>query len=110
MKRALLIGIDSYDSAVYAPLSGCVNDVQALAPLLSRHDDGTPNFNCRVFRSDRDRIDRRACRQAMDELLAPGADIALLYFAGHGEAVNSDVVLVTQDGVTTDAGVALSDF
>jgi hypothetical protein len=37
MKRALLVGIDHYQRV--NPLAGCVNDVRALEPLISRHDD-----------------------------------------------------------------------
>jgi hypothetical protein len=45
---------------------------------------------------------------AIDALLYPGADVALFYFAGHGAATVNDVVLVTQDGINGDLGVALS--
>ena len=37
MKRALLVGIDKYDTR--APLHGCVNDVRALHPLLAQNED-----------------------------------------------------------------------
>jgi hypothetical protein len=106
MKRALLVGIDTYDS--FNDLYGCANDVHALTPLLARHEDDSPNFECRAYASDTRRIDRRDLLEAIDSALAPGADVALLYFAGHGAAVPNDVVLVTQDGVTSDSGVPLS--
>ena len=44
MKRALLVGIDEYDR--FGGLDGCVNDVNALEPLLSRNEDNSPNFDC----------------------------------------------------------------
>src|SRR5205809_930352 len=106
MKRALLVGIQEYDH--FSGLSGCVNDVQALTPLLARHTDGQPNFDCRAYTSDTYRMDRRTIVDAMDALLSPGADVALLYFAGHGAAAENDVVLVTQDGINNDPGIALS--
>jgi hypothetical protein len=106
MKRALLVGIDDYDEM--NGLNGCVNDVNALVPLLSRNENDSPNFDCQARASATDRVDRRNLLEAVDALLAPGADVALLYFAGHGAGVENDVVLVTQDGGGPDLGVALS--
>jgi hypothetical protein len=42
MKRALIIGIDDYPTA---PLSGCVNDADAIANTIERNGDGSPNFS-----------------------------------------------------------------
>jgi hypothetical protein len=106
MRRALLVGIDEYEK--YSPLHGCVNDVQAIDPLLARHADDAPNFQCRSLYSSRDKVTRRALLSAIDVLLQPGVEISLLYFAGHGAGVWNDVVLVTQDGDGVDPGVALS--
>jgi hypothetical protein len=106
LKRAVLIGIDAYKN--FNRLDGCVNDVKALAPLLRRHWDETPNFTCVTCTSDERTVDRRTMLSALEILFAPGADVALLYFAGHGIGVNNDVVLVAQDGVSGDAGVPLS--
>lgn len=106
MKRALLVGIDSYDSL--SSLSGCVNDVNALESLLARNEDDSPNFNCQKRTSDVERVERRNLLQAVDELFAPGADVALFYFAGHGAGSNNDVILAAQDGDRDDVGVALS--
>jgi len=106
MKRALLVGIDQYDR--YPALSGCVNDVTAIEPMLARHADDSPNFECRSLNSKRDKVTRRALLSAIDVLLRPGADVALFYFAGHGSGAWNDVVLVTQDGDGTDPGVPLS--
>jgi len=106
MKRALLIGIDTYDN--FNSLAGCVNDVHALTPLLARHEDDSPNFDCHDYTSNGHRVDHRTLLEAVNTLLAPGADVALFYFAGHGCAASNDVVLVTQDGGGSDAGVALS--
>lgn len=106
MKRALLVGIDSYDN--FSPLGGCVNDVNALEPLLARSEDNSPNFNCQKRTSDIERVERRKLLQAIDALLAPGADVALFYFAGHGAESDNDVTLVTQDGDSNDYGVSLS--
>ena len=82
MRRALLVGIDDYEH--FSPLRGCVNDVAAIDPLLARNADDSPNFQCRGLNSTRDTVTRRALLSAIDVLLKPGAEVALLYFAGHG--------------------------
>src|SRR4029077_15830567 len=108
MKRALLIGIDAYDHM--PSLGGCVNDVTALLPLLSRNEDDSPNFDCQIRTSNLHRIDRRSLIESIDALLAPGSDVALFYFAGHGEETKNDVTLYTQDGNKADPGISLSSI
>jgi hypothetical protein len=107
MKRALLVGIDSYDQI--SPLHGCVNDVNALTPLIARNEGGSPNFDCRAQTSEKGTVNRRSLLVYVDELLKPGADVAFFYFAGHGQQVENDVVLVTQDGGPGDWGVSMSE-
>ncbi len=104
MSRALLIGIDEYGAA--DNLTGCAADAAALASLLARHDDGRPNFDCRLAAG-------AVCREEMlallDALLAPGADVALFYFAGHGKQARGDVALATTDGTTATPGVGFRE-
>jgi uncharacterized caspase-like protein len=109
MKRALLVGVDKYEGA--PPLNGCVNDVNALKPLLARNEDDSrsSNFECVVKTSDKELVSRRNLLDSIDALLKPGADIALLYFAGHGQQADNDVVLVSQDGQGSDLGVKMSE-
>jgi hypothetical protein len=108
MKRALLVGIDRYESM--SPLTGCENDVEALTPLLWRNEDELLNFECVSKTSAEGPVSRRHLLDALDALLRPGADIALFYFAGHGQQVENDVVLVTQDGRAPDFGVSMSEI
>jgi hypothetical protein len=108
MKRALLIGIDEYDD--FDPLAGCEDDVARLHPLLSRNEDDSPNFTCRVLTRGVAPVTRRRILQELDALFAPGADVALLYFAGHGWADQKDVVLVSEDGDESDPGVPASEI
>lgn len=108
VKRALLVGIDTYDN--FNALAGCVNDVRALEPLIVRNDDASPNFHAQTLTSETDRVDRDSLKLAVRALLAPGADVALFYFAGHGAEATNDVELVTQDGNGTSPGYALSDL
>ena len=45
----------------------------------------------------------------LDALLSGGADVALLYFAGHGSGSGADAVLVTQDATSATLGIAFSE-
>lgn len=99
------MGIDHYPQ--FGHLAGCVNDATALQPLLSRNEDDSPNFACRlvVGRDDQTAVHRDVLLRRIDELLAPGADFALFYFAGHGASSGGDVSLVTSDGTQDTPGV-----
>lgn len=110
MKRALLVGIDQYDE--FSQLSGCVNDVTALHPLLARNEDDSPNLDCRVAKAPQSGpgIRRDELLTMLDDLFAPGSDFALFYFAGHGAPQRGDVALATSDGTTTTPGVKFSEI
>ncbi|MBS1844265.1 MAG: caspase family protein [Actinobacteria bacterium] len=107
MKRALLVGIDEYDFV--NDLAGCVNDVQAIAPLLARNEDGNVNFQCQTRTSAGERVTRASLLADLDGLLGTTADLALLYFAGHGDPVGGDVALVTQDATAATPGVTMAE-
>jgi hypothetical protein len=107
MKRALLVGINRYDG--FGDLAGCVSDVDAVEPLLSRNDDDSPNFDCEKRTTDTGGVTRDELVADLDALLAPGAEIAVLYFAGHGDYRANDVVLVTQDGTGNTPGIPFSE-
>lgn len=108
-KRALLIGIDEY--AHFGNLGGCVNDVLALEPLLARHESDDPNFDCQTRTSaNAGAVDRDDVLAAVSQLFSPGADVALLYFAGHGHSTGADVHLVTRDATDYTPGVAFSEI
>ncbi len=104
MRRALLVGIDHYDHV--GNLGGCENDARALQPLLSRNEDSSRNLDCRLMVG---RVTRDDLFAAVQQLLAPGADFALLYFAGHGTPVNEDVALVSTDGQGSSPGLRFGE-
>src|SRR4051794_12026554 len=107
MKRALLVGIDHYEN--FNDLGGCVNDVNALEPLLSRNEDDTPNFDCQKRTTETGGVTRDDLLRDLDALLGGGADLALLYFAGHGAGSGTDVALATENGTDQTPGVAFSE-
>lgn len=102
--RALLIGIDEYGDG--NDLAGCAADAVALEPLLARHDNGRPNFDCRLVVGA---VRRDVLLDLIDALLAPGADVALLYFAGHGRQARGDVALATMEGTEATPGVGFRE-
>ncbi len=106
-RRALVVGVDDYPSA---PLAGCVNDAKAIAELLGRHADDSLNFDVQLITSETITISRASLKAEVDRLFNhDDADVALLYFAGHGTENNLDGYLVTPDAETYDEGVGLSD-
>lgn len=117
MRRALLVGLDHYDDAHVQDLRGCVNDVLALAPLLERHENGKPNFATKLLTAKsegdaRTRVTRDELLAEMGELFAPGVDMSLLYFSGHGAPHKSadDVWLVASDAGAQTPGVRFTEI
>jgi Caspase domain len=105
MRRALVIGIDAYPGA---PLSGCKADAEAVASLLRRNADDSPNFDVRCI-TDPAELGRAALRDLISDTFRDPADAALLFFAGHGAVTGLGGYLVTPDVNTYGDGVALAD-
>lgn len=108
-KRGLLVGIDEYDSV--SSLSGCVNDAVAMAEVIGRNEDGSPNYGCRVLTSPGPtRITRTFLRSQWDELFDNFSGDILFYFSGHGTPLSTGGFLVTQDSETGDPGLPMSEL
>ncbi|MBB5052781.1 hypothetical protein HNQ36_002755 [Afipia massiliensis] len=109
MKKALVIGIDHYP---VKPLQGCVNDAEAIASILEKNGDGSPNFSVRLHTSEKERITSAFLEEKIVELFKGDADVALLFFAGHGiinPATNAGY-LVSQDGAKGAWGSSLAEI
>ena len=106
MKKALVVGINDYPSS---PLSGCVNDANAIGTILESHGDGSPNFGIRLLTSPSTVITRPVLREAIEQLFTGDADMALLYFSGHGYVKSTGGYLVTTDAKKYDEGVSMDD-
>ncbi len=110
MRRALCVGIDEYPTG---ELQGCVSDAERIAAVLATHHDGSPNFDCLSLNAPlgggNDVITRTILREAIERLFQDQADVALLYFSGHGTVNNLDGYLVTQDAQKYDEGVAMGN-
>ncbi len=110
MRKALIVGIDHYDHV--SQLSGCVNDAHAVKAVLERHADGTVNFvtpKLMTGTSATDRVEKPALKDAVRELFATDADIALFYFAGHGYIEDTGGFLCGTECKTGDDGLALAE-
>lgn len=106
MKKALIVGINDYPSA---PLSGCVNDANAIVTILESHGDGSPNFGVKMMTSPSSNITRSALREAIEQLFTGDSDMALLYFSGHGYIKSTGGYLVTTDAKEYDEGVSMDE-
>jgi hypothetical protein len=107
MKKALIIGIDDYPSN---PLGGCVNDASAAANTLERNGDGSPNFSVKLLTSNNLNVSTKVIHNSLIELFKGEADIALLFFAGHGIINNetNEGYIVSQDGTNPSWGITLA--
>lgn len=109
MKKALVIGIDAYPSS---PLTGCVNDAAAIATILEKNGDGSPNFSVRLLTSNDVEVNTAILSQEVSNLFNGDADTALLFFAGHG-IINPDTnagYIVSQNGARGAWGMSLSEI
>jgi len=109
MKKALVIGIDDYESF---PLNGCVNDAISIANTLENNGDGSPNFSMRLLTSNEESVSTRILSEAIHDLFAGDADTVFLFFAGHG-IINSDTnvgYIVSQNGSRGSWGISLSEI
>ena len=108
-KRALLVGIDDYDSKSLR-LNGCVDDVRRLADLLSQDHDETPYFYCKILSNPPERVTEAVLkRENQSTCLKFDGDI-LFYYSGHGGADATGGYLVMLEAVKGDLGVRMDDL
>jgi len=104
MRKALVVGINSYPQC---PLTGCINDANAVAQILERDGDDTVNF---AVKKVLDVNSKGILRGHIEDCFAGDADVALFYFSGHGyiDAVGGNIV--TPDYCDHDMGVSMQDI
>lgn len=110
MRIALIVGINYYQHG--SPLYGCVDDAHAVKAVLERHDGGSVNFDCKIHTGTgpNERVDRGDLKDSIAKLFATDADIALLFFAGHGHIEATGGYLLATDSRRGDEGVSLSEI
>jgi hypothetical protein len=109
-RKALIVGIDHYDTI--SSLSGCVNDAHSVRTVLERHSDGTLNFvgpKTMTAASPSQRVTKRDLKDAVRDLFADDAEIALFYFSGHGYIEDTGGFLCASDSADGDDGLSLHD-
>ena len=104
MRKALVVGLDNYPKC---PLSGCVNDAVAVANIVSKNEDGSPNFEVKTIL---DIVPQRTLMKNIYELFDGNSDVELFYFAGHGLVNNGVSYIVTTDYDDYNYGVRLDDI
>lgn len=110
VRKALFIGINHY--SYVSPLSGCCNDAMEMSSVLKTNSNGSPNFDCRVFTTAEDALTKTKIEDEVQKLFSGSAEIALLFFAGHGAFDNSvdEGMLISQDCSKAKEGIRISDI
>lgn len=110
MKIALIIGINHYPYG--GDLYGCVNDAYSVKGILERNFDGSVNFDCKLLTASnsKEALERGEIKDAISQLFSTKAEVALLYFAGHGHIETTGGYLLGSDAKRGDDGVSLNDI
>src|ERR1700761_1949981 len=110
MRKALIVGIDHYEHI--ARLRGCIDDAHSVKTVLERNTDGTVNFpapHTMIGAGATQTVLKNNLKQAVRELFASDAEIALFYFAGHGYIEDTGGFLCASDAQTGDDGMSLQE-
>lgn len=102
MKKALIVGLNNYPGR---ELEWCNNDAIAMKELIESNGDGSPNFEVVPII---DNCSKSNLMSAIGKLFADDADIALLYFSGHGADIDGGY-LCTTDFSESNYGVKMTD-
>ena len=103
MKKALIVGLNKYPAG--NEMNWCDNDATAMSGLLESNGDGSPNFDVIQII---DKCDHVKLSNAICKLFSDDADIALLYYSGHGSDEDGGY-LVTTDCDKGDIGVKMTE-
>ena len=104
MNKALVVGIDQYTQC---PLFGCCNDANKIEALLSRNEDGSPNF---FVKKQLNVCTKGELKALIRDCFSGDDDTALFYYSGHGHIDSVGGYLVTPDFCQDDWGVSLFDI
>lgn len=104
MKKALVVGLNNYPNG--NELDWCDNDAIAIKELIETNGDGSPNFEVKQIVDSCRHVDLLA---QIKYLFSDDADIALLYFSGHGSDADGGY-LVTTDYNSDTPGVRMEEI
>lgn len=110
MRKALCVGIDSYETI--NDLHGCVNDANSVKAAIERNGDGTLNFDVKLMcaTSESSYVSKSDLKDAIEELFRGDSEIALFYYAGHGSLDTTGGYLCTSETKRADDGLSLNDI
>lgn len=110
MRKALVVGINHYTDI--SCLFGCVDDAHRVKATLEVHGDGSPNFDVLLLSGTgpTDLVTRDDLRDAIEELFKGDAEVALLYFAGHGYIEATGGYLCASDTRRGHDGLSLNEI
>lgn len=110
MRKALIVGIDYYESA--PTLFGCVNDAYSVKSVLDRNADGTINFgtNLLVATNSLTKVTRRDLKDRIHELFDGSSEVSLFYFSGHGYLESTGGFLITSECQSGDDGLSMNEL
>lgn len=104
MKKALVVGINNYPES---PLTGCLNDAEAIFNILQKNEDGSPNFS---VKKELDVSSKGNLKGLIAECFNGDEEISLFYFSGHGFIDAIGGYIVTPDYCPNDWGVSMQDI
>ena len=109
MRKALCVGIDSYQHAT--DLHGCVNDANSVKAVLERNGDGSLNFDVKLMcaTSEASYVMRTQLKDAIEDLFKSESEIAVFYYSGHGSFDTLGGYLCTSEIERADEGLSLND-
>lgn len=103
MKKALIVGLNKYPAG--NELNWCSKDAVDISGLIESNGDGSHNFDVLKII---DKCDHEQLLMRIEQLFADNADVALLYFSGHGYEKDGGY-LVTTDCDNDVIGVKMTD-
>ena len=110
MRKALIVGIDYYENII--SLRGAVKDARRVKDILEYNDDDGVNFQTpklMLGSDEKNPVTRADIRNAVKELFAEDAEVALFYFSGHGYIDATGGFLCASDCADGDDGLSLHD-
>jgi hypothetical protein len=104
MRKALIVGINKYPNS---PLTGSVNDANAVNELIARNEDGSKNFEVQLAVNV---PTKENLLKMIDDLFRSKGDTALFYYSGHGLVNTRGSYIVTPDQRKYSEGVSMDEI
>ena len=96
MKKALLIGINSYPAG--NELKGCIEDINHVKVAIERNGDGSPNFDVMMLPNVQTSDE---VMENIQRLFSGDGEASLLYFSGHGYVNDTGAEIVMPQNTVT---------